>query len=176
MKVFAENRKAKNSYEFLEFFEAGIVLSGPETKSIRIGGISIIDAFATIENEEAIMREMNIEPYKYAELNEYNSKSPTSRIIQFEDDKNNSAQHVELERKVDDANLDDKDRSNIDMNSINTILGSRDIMWGKPFRPAVELSNQALALASRNRRFISDVEKRGIRRKKSEQSGVCVVS
>ena len=36
MKVFAENRKAKNSYEFLEFFEAGIVLSGPETKSIRI--------------------------------------------------------------------------------------------------------------------------------------------
>ena len=53
MKVFAENRKAKNSYEFLEFFEAGIVLSGPETKSIRIGGISIIDAFAIIENEEA---------------------------------------------------------------------------------------------------------------------------
>ena len=71
MKVFAENRKAKNSYEFLEFFEAGIVLSGPETKSIRIGGISIIDAFAIIENEEAIIREMNIEPYKYSEQNEY---------------------------------------------------------------------------------------------------------
>ena len=70
MKVFAENRKAKNSYEFLEFFEAGIVLSGPETKSIRIGGISIIDAFAIIENEEAIIREMNIEPYKYSEKNE----------------------------------------------------------------------------------------------------------
>ena len=81
MKVFAENRKAKNSYEFLEFFEAGIVLSGPETKSIRIGGISIIDAFATIENEEAIMREMNIEPYKYAELNEYNSKSPRKLLL-----------------------------------------------------------------------------------------------
>ena len=81
MKVFAENRKAKNSYEFLEFFEAGIVLTGPETKSIRIGGISIIDAFATIENEEAIMREMNIEPYKYAELNEYNSKSPRKLLL-----------------------------------------------------------------------------------------------
>ena len=42
MKVFAENRKARNSYEFLEFFEAGVVLTGPETKSARNGGISII--------------------------------------------------------------------------------------------------------------------------------------
>ena len=81
MKVFAENRKAKNSYEFLEFFEAGIVLSGPETKSIRIGGISIIDAFAIIENEEAIIREMNIEPYKYSEQNEYNSKTPRKLLL-----------------------------------------------------------------------------------------------
>ena len=35
MKVFAENRKARNSYEFQEFYEAGIVLTGPETKSVR---------------------------------------------------------------------------------------------------------------------------------------------
>ena len=46
MKVFAENRKARNSYEFMEFFEAGIVLTGAETKSIRNGALSIIDAFA----------------------------------------------------------------------------------------------------------------------------------
>ena len=71
MKVFAENRKARNSYEFMEFFEAGIVLTGAETKSIRNGALSIIDAFATVENEEAILREMNIEPYKYAELIDY---------------------------------------------------------------------------------------------------------
>ena len=37
MKVFAENRKARNSYNFEEFFDAGIVLTGPETKSIRNG-------------------------------------------------------------------------------------------------------------------------------------------
>ena len=82
MKVFAQNSKAKNSYEFLEYFEAGIVLTGPETKSIRNGGVSIIDAFAIIENEEAILREMNIEPYKYCLL--YTSPSPrdlsTSRM------------------------------------------------------------------------------------------------
>ena len=35
MKIFAENRKARNSYDFTEYLEAGIVLTGSETKSIR---------------------------------------------------------------------------------------------------------------------------------------------
>ena len=81
MKVFAQNSKAKNSYEFLEYFEAGIVLTGPETKSIRNGGVSIIDAFAIIENEEAILREMNIEPYKYADLVDYDPKTPRKMLL-----------------------------------------------------------------------------------------------
>ena len=81
MKVFAQNTKAKNSYEFLDYFEAGIVLSGPETKSIRNGGVSIIDAFAIIENEEAILREMNIEPYKYSDLMDYNPKTPRKLLL-----------------------------------------------------------------------------------------------
>ena len=68
MKVFAENRKARNSYEFLDFYEAGVVLSGSETKSVRNGGVSIVDAFASIDKEEAYIMEMNIEPYKYSEI------------------------------------------------------------------------------------------------------------
>ena len=75
MKVFAENRKARNSYEFIEFYEAGVVLSGPETKSVRSGGVSIVDAFASIHNEEAYIMEMNIEPYKYSDNTDYNPKS-----------------------------------------------------------------------------------------------------
>ena len=63
MKVFAENRKAKNSYDFHEFYEAGVVLSGPETKSVRNGAVSIVDAFGIIDDEEAYVMEMNIEPY-----------------------------------------------------------------------------------------------------------------
>jgi SsrA-binding protein len=81
MKVFAQNTKAKNSYEFLEYFEAGIVLTGPETKSIRNGGVSIIDAFASIENEEAILREMNIEAYKYSDLIDYDPKAPRKMLL-----------------------------------------------------------------------------------------------
>ena len=81
MKVFAENRKARNSYEFLEFFEAGIVLTGPETKSIRNGGVSIIDAFGSVEDEQVFIREMNIEPYKYAELVDYDPKNPRKLLL-----------------------------------------------------------------------------------------------
>ena len=81
VKVFAQNSIARNSYEFLEYFEAGIVLTGPETKSIRNGGVSIIDAFAIIENEEAILREMNIEPYKYADLVDYDPKTPRKMLL-----------------------------------------------------------------------------------------------
>ncbi len=75
MKVFAENRKARNSYNFEEFFDAGIVLTGPETKSVRNGAASIVDAFAVIEEEEAFIHEMNIEPYKFAQQTDYDPKA-----------------------------------------------------------------------------------------------------
>jgi len=81
MKVFAENRKARNSYNFEEFFEAGIVLSGPETKSVRGGAVSIVDAFAVIENEEAFIYEMNIEPYKFAHQADYDPKSRRKLLL-----------------------------------------------------------------------------------------------
>ena len=81
MKVFAQNRKARNSYNFEEFYEAGIVLSGAETKSIRTGSVSIVDAFAVVENEEAFIMEMNIEPYKYAEQIDYDPKSQRKLLL-----------------------------------------------------------------------------------------------
>ena len=81
MKVFAENRKARNSYEFLDFYEAGVVLSGPETKSVRSGGVSIIDAFASIEKEEAYIMEMNVQPYKYADNADYNPKAQRKLLL-----------------------------------------------------------------------------------------------
>ena len=81
MKVFAQNRKARNSYNCEEFYEAGVVLSGPETKSIRTGSVSIVDAFAIIESEEAFIMEMNIEPYKYADQIDYNPKSQRKILL-----------------------------------------------------------------------------------------------
>jgi len=81
MEVFAGNRKARNSYEFIEFYEAGIVLTGPETKSIRQGAVSIVDAFANLEGEEVFIREMNIEPYKFSSLIDYVPKKPRKLLL-----------------------------------------------------------------------------------------------
>ena len=61
-----ENRKARQYYEFLEFFEAGIVLTGPEVKSIRAGQISYGDSFVEIREGEAFVVGMRIAPYERA--------------------------------------------------------------------------------------------------------------
>ena len=59
-----ENRKARQYYEFLEFFEAGIVLTGPEVKSIRSGQVSFGDSFVECREGEAFVVGMRIAPYE----------------------------------------------------------------------------------------------------------------
>ena len=61
-----ENRKARQYYEFLEFFEAGIVLTGPEVKSIRAGQVSYGDSFVEVHEGEAFVVGMRIAPYERA--------------------------------------------------------------------------------------------------------------
>ncbi|MCH5278026.1 MAG: SsrA-binding protein SmpB [Desulfovibrionaceae bacterium] len=62
----AENRKARQYYEFLEFFEAGLVLTGPEVKSLRAGQVSFGDSFVECRNGEAWLVGMRIAPYERA--------------------------------------------------------------------------------------------------------------
>ena len=63
MKVFAQNSKAKNSYEFLEYFEAGIVLKGSEVKSLRNNRVDISHAFISQENGEIFLKNSSIPQY-----------------------------------------------------------------------------------------------------------------
>jgi SsrA-binding protein len=65
-KVLARNRKARHEYHIVETWEAGIVLAGPEVKSIRAGKVSLAEAFATIDRGEAWLRDMHISPYEPA--------------------------------------------------------------------------------------------------------------
>jgi SsrA-binding protein len=62
-KVVAQNRRARHDYFILETIEAGLVLSGTEVKSLREGKASLAEAYATIENGEAWVRQMHIPPY-----------------------------------------------------------------------------------------------------------------
>jgi len=52
-KVVASNRKARHDYHIEDVYEAGIVLSGTEVKSLRAGRASLIDGFASIEGGQA---------------------------------------------------------------------------------------------------------------------------
>lgn len=60
------NRRAKHEYHFVSTVEAGIVLSGPEVKSIRQGHVSLTDAYCIFDKEELYIRSMYIKPYEQA--------------------------------------------------------------------------------------------------------------
>lgn len=69
-RTVARNRKARHEYEVLDTLEAGIVLKGPEVKSIREGKVSFQDAFARVEGGEVWLHSLHISPYEQA--NRYN--------------------------------------------------------------------------------------------------------
>lgn len=58
------NRKANFNYEILERIECGIVLSGTEIKSIRMGKANIKDSYGIIKNNEVFILNMHISPYE----------------------------------------------------------------------------------------------------------------
>lgn len=63
-KMVANNKKARHDYFIEEVYEAGIVLTGTEIKSVRSGKVSIKESYAKIENGEMIVYGMNISPYE----------------------------------------------------------------------------------------------------------------
>lgn len=65
-KVVARNRKARHEYEILETFEAGMVLKGPEVKSLRDGKAAFQDAFARVDRGEVWLHSLHISPYEQA--------------------------------------------------------------------------------------------------------------
>jgi len=64
MASYAENRKARFNYEFLEKYETGIELVGTEVKSVRGGQMSLEGAFVIVRGGEAFLINANIPPYQ----------------------------------------------------------------------------------------------------------------
>lgn len=64
-KVVANNKKARHDYFIEETYEAGIVLTGTEIKSIRQGKVNIKESYAKIEKEEMMIYGMHISPYDH---------------------------------------------------------------------------------------------------------------
>ncbi len=74
-KVLAQNKKASHDYFIEETYEAGMVLTGTEIKSVRAGKASLVDSFATIRNGEAFLHNMHISPFEQG--NRHNPSDPT---------------------------------------------------------------------------------------------------
>ncbi len=62
-KTIAENRKARHEYQLLERYEAGLVLTGTEVKSLRAGGASLQQAYADVRGDEVWLIGAHIAEY-----------------------------------------------------------------------------------------------------------------
>ena len=65
-KIVCQNKKAKYNYFIDEVLEAGLVLLGPEVKSLREGRASLVDSYAIVKKGEVFLYNMHITPYPYA--------------------------------------------------------------------------------------------------------------
>ena len=69
--VIATNRKANFEYEILNRYEAGIVITGTEVKSIRDGKVNIQESYGRIVNDEVWIINSHINEYKYGNINNH---------------------------------------------------------------------------------------------------------
>ena len=69
--IVIKNKKASFDYEFIETFVAGIVLTGTEIKSVRLGKASLVDTYCTFVKQELWMKNMNISEYFYGSYNNH---------------------------------------------------------------------------------------------------------
>ena len=68
-----KNRKATFDYEIIETFTAGIVLTGTEIKSLRLGKAGLTDTYCLTENRELWLKNMYIAEYSYGSYNNHTS-------------------------------------------------------------------------------------------------------
>lgn len=78
-KLVAQNKKAFHDYHIEDRYEAGIVLTGTEIKSIRGGKVNMRDSFAQIRRGEAFLHNMHISPYEQG--NRYNHEPLRTRKL-----------------------------------------------------------------------------------------------
>ncbi|MGI6656053.1 MAG: SsrA-binding protein SmpB [Desulfobulbus sp.] len=65
-KIVGTNKKAFHEYSIEQTLEAGLVLTGPEVKSLRAGRVNLRDGYAQLKNGEAFLYNVHISPYSYA--------------------------------------------------------------------------------------------------------------
>ncbi|MGQ9512263.1 SsrA-binding protein SmpB [Thermodesulfitimonas sp.] len=81
VKVVCENRKARHDYFIFETFEAGMVLTGTEVKSLRAGRGNLKESYARVENGELWLYDMHISPYEQGNRFNHEPKRPRKLLM-----------------------------------------------------------------------------------------------
>ena len=81
METILTNSKARHEYHIEEMFEAGIVLTGTEVKSLRAGKGQIRDAFARVENDEVWLHNAHISEYSHGNTANHQPKAARKLLL-----------------------------------------------------------------------------------------------
>lgn len=81
MKLIADNKRARFDYHILEVFEAGLVLTGDEVKSLRAGNGNLSDSYATTHGGSMQLLNCYIGPYSHAFIKHDNALARRSRSL-----------------------------------------------------------------------------------------------
>lgn len=76
-----KNKKASFEYFFIDTYTAGIVLTGTEIKSIRLGKASLVDSYCYIDRGEMWLKGMNISPYFYGSFSNHAAKRERKLLL-----------------------------------------------------------------------------------------------
>ena len=77
-----KNRRATFDYDFIDQYTAGIVLTGTEIKSIRLGKASLVDTFCYFSHNELWVKNMNVSEYFYGSYNNHASRRDRKLLLQ----------------------------------------------------------------------------------------------
>jgi len=77
----ALNRRARHDFSITETFEAGLVLTGTEIKSIRAGKANLSDAYARVERDEAWLIGAHIAPFEQGNRNNHEPKRTRKLLL-----------------------------------------------------------------------------------------------
>ena len=81
MEIIANNKKAFHDFFISDCVEAGIALQGAEVKSIRKGGVSILDSFVVVKNGEMFLKNAYIKPYEKANVFKVNERRTRKLLL-----------------------------------------------------------------------------------------------
>ena len=97
--MIALNRRARYEYTFIEEFDCGIILVGSEVKSVRMGNVTMVDAFIYIKDNEVWIKNLKVAAYKSAHTLDKHEENSDKKLLL------NKKEITRIKRKLEDKGI-----------------------------------------------------------------------